>query len=164
MTTQSGLVQTFGLAHHFVVTIDNAAYDFGSWSRASGLSVKWEVCEYRTGDQGNAVQVYPGQTKYERIKLSRAACLDSATVQQWLASTSLDCEPLSGAIHMMAYPAAAAPALVPIVSWPLREFFPVGWSITDFESAASGNVAVETLELVHTGFLADQMTGGPALL
>jgi phage tail-like protein len=160
-TVQSGLTSTVGLAHHFVVSIDNAVYDFGSWSRAAGLSVKWDVCEYRTGDQGNAVQVYPGQTRYERIKLSRAACPDSATVQQWLAGTSLDCAPLSGAIHMMTYGPAA---FVPIVSWVLREFFPVGWSITDFESSANGTVAIETLELVHTGFLADQMTGGSALL
>jgi phage tail-like protein len=161
---QTAAVVPLGLAHQFVVAIDNAAYNFGSWSRASGLTVKWEVCEYRTGDEGNAVQVYPGQTKYERIKLSRAACQDSAVVQQWLASTSLACAPLSGAIHMMGVSPGETAARTPIVSWLLREFFPVGWSITDFESSASGNVAIETLELVHTGFLDDQMTSGPALL
>jgi phage tail-like protein len=152
---------TLGLAHHFIVSIDNSSYNFGSWSRATGLSVTWDVCEYRTGDAGNAVQVFPGATKYQRIKLSRAACFDSAVVQQWLTSTSLNCTPLSGAIYMVSQaipsPIAALPTPgLPIVTWLLREFFPVGWSITDFEASASGTVAIETLELVHTGFLDDQ--------
>lgn len=150
------------MAHLFVVSIDNASYDFGSWSKAAGLSVKWDVCEHRTGDQGNAVQVYPGHTKYERIRLSRAACQDSATVQQWLATTSVNCVPLSGAISMMSY-VAGSTVRVPIVTWTLREFFPVGWSVSDFEASANGNVAIETLELVHTGFLADQTSGSTLL-
>jgi phage tail-like protein len=151
-----------GLAHRFVVAIDNSAYNFGSWSRASGLSVKWDLCEYRTGSDGNAVQIAPGFSKYERIKLTRAACFDSAIVQQWLVETSLACQPLSGAIYMMTtgIPGGVGdlPGLngIPMVTWLLREFFPVAWSITDFESAASGNIALETLELAHTGFLNDQ--------
>jgi phage tail-like protein len=150
---------TLGLAHQFVVSIDNSSYNFGSWSKATGLSVTWDVCEYRTGDAGNAVQVYPGMTKYQRIKLSRAACIDSAVVQTWLKSTSLNCQPLSGAIYMVAKPMAilGMEPSIPIVTWLLREFFPVGWSITDFEAGSSGNVAIETLELVHTGFLDDQV-------
>jgi phage tail-like protein len=158
-----------GLAHRFVVTIDNSAYNFGSWSRASGLSVSWDVCEYRTGSDGNAVQIQPGFSKYDRIKLTRAACFDSAIVQQWLVETSLACKPLSGAIYMMTtgIPGGVVDSLpglsgVPMVTWLLREFFPVRWSITDFESAASANVALETLELAHTGFLNDQSkTTGP---
>jgi phage tail-like protein len=158
-----------GLAHRFVVTIDNSSYNFGSWSRASGLSVKWDLYEYRTGSDGNAVQIQPGFTKYERIKLTRAACFDSAIVQQWLVETSMACQPLSGAIYMMTtgIPGGVVESLpglsgVPMVTWLLREFFPVGWSITDFESSASANVALETLELAHTGFLNDQSrTTGP---
>jgi phage tail-like protein len=157
-----------GLAHRFVVTIDNSSYNFGSWSRASGLTVKWDVCEYRTGSDGNAVQLAPGFSRYERIKLTRAACFDSAIVQQWLVATSLACKPLSGAIYMMTtgIPGGVGdlPGLsgIPMVTWLLREFFPVAWSITDFESSASANVALETLELAHTGFLNDQSkTTGP---
>lgn len=157
-----------GLAHRFVVSIDNSAYNFGSWSRASGLTVKWDVCEYRTGSDGNAVQIQPGFAKYERIKLTRAACFDSSIVQQWLVQTSLNCQPLSGAVYMMTtgIPGGIGdlPGLsgIPMVTWLLREFFPVAWSITDFESSASANVALETLELAHTGFLNDQSkAGGP---
>lgn len=158
-----------GLPHRFVVAIDNSAYNFGSWSHAGGLSVSWDVCEYRTGSDGNAVQIQPGFTKYQRIKLTRAACFDSAVVQQWLVETSLGCKPLSGAIYMMTtgIPGGVVDSLpglsgVPMVTWLLREFFPVSWSITDFDSAGSTNVALETLEIAHTGFLNDQSkTTGP---
>jgi hypothetical protein len=40
------------------------------------------------------------------------------------------------------------------VVWQLNEFFPIAWSISDFD-AEQGKPAIETLELVHGGFLFD---------
>jgi hypothetical protein len=40
----------------------------------------------------------------------------------------------------------------PVITWDLKEFFPIGWSVSDFDSTA-GRPAVETLELAHSGFL-----------
>jgi phage tail-like protein len=138
-----------GMTHHFSVIIDNPAFDLGTWSRASGLQVSWNVCEYRVGDHGNKCWVAPGTTKYQNIKLSRAACLDSQIVQLWLAVTSNNPTPLSGTIMLVVMGG------IPLVQWRLNEFFPIGWSISDFD-ADQGRAAIETLELAHGGFLFDE--------
>jgi phage tail-like protein len=140
------------MTHHFVVWLDNPAYNLGTWSRVSGLSVSWAPCEYRVGDTGNQFWVLPGTTKYEKIKLSRAACLDSQSVQLWLAQTSQNPTPLSGTIMLMGFGGS-----VPVVHWRLNQFFPIGWSIVDFD-ADQGKPAIETLELAHTGFLYDDIS------
>jgi phage tail-like protein len=138
-----------GMGHHFSVVVDNPQFDLGTWSKVSGLQVEWKVCEYRVGDQGNQSWLTPGLTNYSKIKLSRAACLDSMIVQQWLAQTSTNPTPLSGLISLV-----AMGDLMPLASWPLQEFFPVAWSITDFD-ADQGRPAIETLEIAHGGFLFD---------
>jgi len=145
-----------GMGHHFSVVVDNPAFDLGTWSKVSGLQVSWNPCEYRVGDQGNQFWVIPGTTKYSHIKLSRAACLESNIVQLWLSQTSTDPTPLTGAISLVTAMG------IPIVVWQLNDFFPIGWSITDFE-AAQGHPAIETLELVHGGFLFDESLPLPPL-
>jgi phage tail-like protein len=139
------------MTHQFVVVIDHPAYDLGTWSKVSGLSVSWAPCEYRAGDAGNQVWILPGNTKYEKIKLSRAACSDSQIVQAWLAQTSKNPAPLSGTIVLIDF------LETPVVYWRLSQFFPIGWSIVEFD-AAQGRPAIETLELAHTGFLDDDFS------
>lgn len=159
MTGLAGTLKTafvpVGMTHHFVVSIDASPYDLGTWARASGLVVNWNPCEHRVGDSNQFV-VLPGTTTYQNIKLSRAACIDSQTVQDWLAETSSKPAPLSGAITLILMGG------VPVVQWRLNEFFPIGWSITDFDADA-GKPAIETLDLAHTGFLDDELAfGNPA--
>jgi phage tail-like protein len=137
------------MSHRFVVSIDHSTYNLGTWSRVSGLQVSWNPCEYRVGNKGNQFWILPGTTKYQNIKLSRAACADSQTVQNWLAETSLNPTPLCGAIQLLGFGGTA------VITWSLNEFFPVAWSIVDLD-AGQGKPAIETLELAHTGFLDDQ--------
>jgi phage tail-like protein len=137
-----------GMNHRFAIAIDPSEYDLGSWASASGLSVRWNVAEYRSGDQPNHSWIYPGTTKYENIKLRRAACSDSAVVQKWLRSVSRSATPLNGSVQLLDWLG------FPVVQWRLAEFFPVGWSITEFDASAA-KPALETLELAHTGFLSD---------
>lgn len=137
-----------GLSHKFVVRIDDSDYDLGSWTKATGLSVSWDVCQYRSGDNHNAVWIYPGMSKYETIKLTRQACIDSVVVQTWLSKTSKEPQPLTGAIALVNFMGLT------IVTWELRQFFPIGWSIADFD-AGTGHAVMETLSLAHTGFLDD---------
>lgn len=153
MTSLSGPLSAVGMTHHFVVHIDNSSYDLGTWSRVTGLAVSWNPCEYRVGDAGNQYWVLPGTTRYQNIKLSRAACQDSQTVQQWLVTTSTNPVPLTGKIML------AGSGGSPVVSWRLSQFFPIGWSIVDFD-ADLGQTAIETLELAHAGFLDDEASPG----
>jgi len=136
------------MSHRFYVRIDRSAFDLGSWSRVSGLSVGWAKLTHRSGEDNNE-QVFPGNISYPTIKLTRSACSDSATVQKWLASTTRHRESLSGGIHLLDFTG------LPVITWELKEFFPIGWSISDFDSGGSKPVT-ETLELAHNGFLDDE--------
>lgn len=142
---------TIGMSHHYAVLIDNVMYHFGDWSRAAGLSVSWQQIEHRDGEPGNTVEFFPGTTKYEPITLSRAAGPYSRVVQRWLAQTSRNPQPQSGTIQLVNF------AGLPIVSWRLAEFFPIAWSVEQFD-AAGAKPAVETLKLAHTGFLEDDLS------
>jgi hypothetical protein len=42
-----------GLVSRFMVTIDAAKYNFGSFNIVKGLDVTWDVAEYRAGDAKN---------------------------------------------------------------------------------------------------------------
>lgn len=141
----------FGMTHCFIIAIDNPVYDLGSWQKASGLTVRWDICPYRAGDQGNEFWIYPGNTGYENIKLTRPVSPASNTTQAWLTATSAHMLPLSGAIML------CASMGVPIITWRLYQFFPVSWQVDEL-TAETGKVVTETLEIAHTGFLDDQIT------
>ncbi|MEU9704466.1 phage tail protein [Streptomyces sp. NPDC047981] len=142
------LFGSVAMAHTFTVAIDRCQYQLGDWSSASGLSVNWQVCEYRSGDRWNHPLIYPSVPKYQRIKLSRAACGDSLVVQEWLSETAVRGEPLTGAVGLVNWMGDA-------MWWELREFFPAAWNINEF-NAGQGKVAIETLEIVHSGFVDDE--------
>ncbi|MET9274194.1 phage tail protein [Kribbella sp. NPDC003557] len=134
-----------GMSHRYVIEIDKSEYQLGAWTKAAGLGVKWQKHTYRPG-YASFETIAAGNISYTDVSLSRAAGSDSATVQRWLASVTLRRTPLSGAIYLVDFLG------VPVVTWELREFFPIGWRLTEFDSAGS-RPAVETLELAHTGFL-----------
>lgn len=136
-----------GLSMRFDVKID--AFDLKSWSKASGLEVSWDLCEYRAGDAGNERWYFPGLTKYQTIKLERAANpTDTETVKKWLDSNSFAHEIQTGTIVLK------DAKTTEVFSWTLRHVLPVKWSINAFE-AGSSKVAIEVLELAHMGFLDD---------
>jgi phage tail-like protein len=139
-----------GLANRFKVVIDNGSYDLGSWAKVEGLEVSWDLAEYRAGDGGNSRWYYPGNTKYQSIKLTRAACQDTKTVKDWLSKTSFEHEQQSGKIELLDSEGKS------VADWNLRSVFPAHWRIEGFDAGAS-KVAQETLELVHLGFLEDDV-------
>jgi len=141
-----------GDSSKFLVVIDDGDYDLGSWSRVSGLNVQWDVMEYRAGDT-TAIQTAPGLRKYSKISLSRATCVDSMAVQEWLANTAKTPQLYSGCIKLLSWAGA------PLCEWRLKAFVPIGWKIADFETKAA-TVVMETLDIAHTGFLDDDKKFG----
>jgi phage tail-like protein len=136
-----------GMTMRFSVTIDGV--DLADWSKASGLEVTWDVVEFRSGDNSNERWIAPGIAKFPTVKLERAANKDaSQKVRDWLNKTSFTHTPKSGKIELQ----DAGKAVV--ATWELANVMPVKWSIVPFD--ANGNkVALETLELAHTGFLVE---------
>ncbi len=143
---RAGAVVDLGMAHRFVVTAGSR--DLGSWSKVTGLSVKWDLAEHRVGSSDQYFK-FAGVPKFDRLKLSRAADrTGTAAVHAWLDEVKASGgTPEEGAVAML------TAAGEPVMTWTLREMFPVSWQIGEFDASAS-KVAVETLEVVHAGFLA----------
>ena len=140
-----------GLSNRFVVSMTSMKkWDLGSWSKADGLDVTWDVAEYRMGDGGNDRLYFPGNTKYTNVKLSRAVSDEYSKTKDWLDSTSWNWEPFEGTIELYTSN-GNEPA---VATWTLRDVMPSKWNVATFDAGAS-QVAIETLELVHRGFLND---------
>jgi phage tail-like protein len=140
-----------GLANRFVVSMSGKSeYDLGSWSKVEGLDVAWDIAEYRMGDGGNDRLYFPGNTKYTNIKLIRGVSEEAAKVRDWLTKTSFNMEVFTGSITLLTSEGT------PVMDWTLRDVLPSKWSISSFDAGAS-QVSMETLELVHKGFLDDEV-------
>ncbi|HET9141321.1 phage tail protein [Actinophytocola sp.] len=138
-----------GLANRFTVKVTGGP-DLGSWQKAEGLDVTWEVADYRAGDAGNARWFAPANTKYTAVKLTRAAdSKDSKEVRKWLDSNSF-AHKAGSEIRI----ALQDSSKTDIMEWHLRNVMPKKWAITSMD-AGSSSVAIETLELEHEGFLED---------
>lgn len=141
-----------GLANRFVVRLSGKSeYDLGSWTKADGLDVTWDVAEYRSGDGGNDRFYFPGNTKYNNVKLSRAVSDETKKVRKWLDDNSWKSELFVGLVEL--HTSHADDGV--LTDWELRDVMPVKWSINTFEAGASA-VSIETLELAHRGFLKDE--------
>ena len=62
------LPEIVGMSHRFVVTV--GMFVLGSWSKVSGLAVKWDLAEYRVGNSDEYFK-FAGVPRFERLKLSR---------------------------------------------------------------------------------------------
>jgi phage tail-like protein len=134
---------TLGLALHFEVTIDD--FDLGAWSKCEGLTVKFDVIDHANAED-DYVHRMPGATSYENIKLTRGVTQVSNSVSVWLSAQRRAPTKGTGAITLMD---AARNA---VMVWELFGVLPVRWAGPTLDVGAS-QVAMETLELAHEGFL-----------
>jgi phage tail-like protein len=138
------------LSNRFKVTVDAPkVMDLGSWGTVAGLEVTIESIEYRAGDSWNQRWYSPGATKYENIKLSRTVTAATKDVKNWLSMTALKHVP--GSMKIVLLDAAGEP----VHDWEVRSAMPVKWSVGGFDATAN-KLAIETLEIVHLGFLDDE--------
>lgn len=147
-----------GLANRFKVTVIPGDYDLGSWQKAEGLDVTWDMPEYRAGDAGNARWFFPANTKYQSVKLLRAACEDSASVRDWLNKNSFNFDKSRVSVTIKLYDSSGSKV---VIEWELRNAQPKKWSVNSMDAGAS-QVMIETLEFDHEGFLEDETKIGEA--
>ncbi len=146
MTGQArALGASLGMAHKFVLTA--GSFSLGAWSKVAGLSVKWDLAEHRIGNSDEYFK-YAGIPKFDKLKLSRAAEQAGTTaVKTWLEKVSSSGgTPEEGSMKML------TPSGLPLSTWTLHAMFPIAWQISEFDASAS-KVAIETLEIVYSGFL-----------
>ena len=129
----------------FRVKIDGGT-NLGDWSKCDGLSVEYDVFEYKEGGENGFVHRIPGRVKYQNIKLTRPINKDSKHVADWIASLR------SKVRRQTAEISALDPEGGAIVTWNLEGIYPVRWSGPSLD-IGNNQIAMETLELAHNGFL-----------
>jgi phage tail-like protein len=137
----------------FHVAIDGGSVkDLGDWTKCDGLSVEYDVYEYREGGENTYVHRIPGRAKYQNLKLSRTVDGYSTpdntakSVAAWVSSLATSVKRHTAEITVV------DPEGTKIAAWKLQGVYPVRWSGPTLD-AASTQMAVETLELAHDGFL-----------
>ena len=134
----------YGLTLRFEVTIDHKV-DLGNWTKCEGLTVEWELQEYREGGLNDYVHRLPGRRKFQNIKLTRPIDADSRKVAQWISEVE---GPAAGHTAQIAVLDAAGEA---VVVWDVIDVWPTRWTGPTMDVNGK-DIAFETLELAHNGF------------
>jgi phage tail-like protein len=143
-----------GLINRFTISIGGV--DLGSWATCQGLNVSFNPVALEAGGDYGYVHILPGQVKYGNVKMTRAmSAKESKALQDWLGKQADQLMAFEGNI---AYEDSHATITLldahggDVIQWHLRGVHPNSWAGPSFD-ANSSKVAIETLELVHEGFL-----------
>jgi phage tail-like protein len=142
-----------GLNARFHVEIGGE--DLGSWGQCHGLNISFENKAVKVGGIYDYDVYLPERVKYTAITLKRAINpKDSMALQTWLGKKidkwmhSANGQGTGDHAKITLFDAAGEP----IMTWGLRNVYPQKWGGPELD-AMSGGIAMETLELVHEGFL-----------
>ncbi|MFG2794554.1 phage tail protein [Streptomyces sp. NPDC048419] len=145
-----------GINQRFQVTIDGQL-NLGFWKSCKGLAVTFKSDAWYEGGYYDAPATYlPDKLDYPPITLERAVTQEGAAiVAKWLSDMARQwmddryCRYTGGTASIT----LADSELNPIHTWTLRGVFPSKWTGPDLDAMGAGAVALERLELKHTGFL-----------
>ena len=137
---------SWGLTCRFRVSVDQT--DLGGWDTCKGLQVDFGLKEVREGGTNDHSYWLPDQIKYKEITLTRAMTkANSEKVQLWLKRRIDKVEGGTASITLLDGRGDV------VLTWVLLGVYPQQWQGPSL-TAKDSNVAVETLVLVHEGFLA----------
>jgi phage tail-like protein len=117
----------------------------GGFSECTGLQVETEFYEYREGGQNEYVHHFAGATKYPPLILKHGLTpIDGLWMWHQDIVTQGKIERRNGTIYLLNR------QRLPVIWWDFKEAFPYKWTGPELR-ADSGDVAVESVELVHRG-------------
>lgn len=134
-----------GLSLRFTVVIDGQI-ELGDWTKCEGLTVEYDIFEYKEGGNNGFVHRLPGRAKYQNVKLTRPIDHSTGAVMSWLASVQARVNPSTAAITVLDADGET------VTTWNLVGVFPARWTGPTLDVGAN-RVAMETLELAHNGFM-----------
>jgi phage tail-like protein len=118
----------------------------GLWTKCEGLGIEYDVLEYKEGGQNGFIHRLPGRAKYANLKLTRPIDKQSTRVAEWIASLQGEATRETAEISVL------DPAGEVVATWNLAGIFPTKWTGPALD-VAGNQVAIETLELAHNGFM-----------
>jgi len=142
-----------GLAFRFDVVVDG--FNLGSWTSCKGLGVTFKHEKVIELGQHASSTYIPGRAEYTAITLQRAMKSgDWPTTKAWLEQVTGDDWLLMKAGVNPATISMKDAKLGVVASWTLNNAMPASWKGPQLD-ASGKTVGLETLELVHEGFLDD---------
>ncbi len=115
----------------------------GAFVECTGLGLEIEVLEYNEGGNNEFVHKLPGRVKYPNIVLKRGITHEDALLK-WVSATRTQAERKEVTITLNAADGSSVRA------WSFDGAYPVKWTGPGL-NPGSGEVATESLEIVHTG-------------
>jgi phage tail-like protein len=134
-----------GLGIRFTVTIDGQG-SLGDWTKCEGLTVEYDIHEYKEGGQNGFIHRLPGRAKYQNIKLTRPVTKISADVASWVSGVQATLDRTTATIAVLDATGEE------VASWTLDGVFPARWTGPSLD-VGGNQVAIEVLELAHNGFM-----------
>jgi phage tail-like protein len=142
-----------GLTNRFHVVIDGV--DLGGWKSCKGLNVNFKHEEIWSGGHYSSPTILPHQVEYTAVTLQRAMnSEDSVKLRRWLSKVIVEDwyggydDRVGATACITVFDAHYAE----VGSYSLRNVFPSSYKGPDLDAGQS-QVATETLELKHGGFL-----------
>lgn len=133
------------LSFRFRVEFDNVIA--GGFTECTGLTVETEVEEHREGGLNEFSHKLPKGTKYGTLTLKRGF-LDSTDLWDWNANVIAGQTQQRKNLSIVLLDGEGNDK----IRWDVRDALPIKWSGSELKS--DGNtVMIETLELVHHGFV-----------
>lgn len=130
---------------HFLVEWGGTRIGF---TEVSGLSVENEVIEYREGNSKEYSKIkMPGMQKFGNITLKRGSFSSDNEFFEWLNTIKLNTVERRDILISLLNEEHE-----PVVSWKIKNAWPVKVQSTDLKSDAS-EAAIETIELAHEGLV-----------
>ncbi|MBD1846403.1 phage tail protein [Cyanobacteria bacterium FACHB-63] len=141
-TGQLGIRLDPYMGYNFLLEIDGLLT--GGFSRVSGLSSEIVLEEYQEGGV-NGSHKFPTRVNYPPLVLSRGLTdIDTLWSWYWNASQG-NVLRLNGSIMLLDR------QRIPVVWWNFRSAYPVKWTGPEFEASNTNQLAIESIELVHSG-------------
>ncbi|AEI95640.1 MULTISPECIES: phage tail protein [Roseobacter] len=130
---------------HFQVKWDDTELAF---QEVSGLDIESEALEYRAGNNPVFSKIkMPGMIKYSNITMKKGVFVKDNALFDWFTEIKMNVIKRK-AITISLLDEAQAPTMV----WKVQNAFPIKVTGTDLK--AEGNeVAVESIEIAHEGFV-----------
>jgi phage tail-like protein len=133
------------LSFRFHIEIGNL--EVGEFSEVTGLQAEVEVFEYREGGVNDFIHKLAGPARYPSNLILKHGLMDADQIWKWHRQILRgDIKRTNVSILLMDEEGRAK------WLWEFKDAYPVKWSGPDLR-AGTAEVAVETLELAHRGFL-----------
>jgi phage tail-like protein len=123
--------------------VDLPGLTIGRFRECSGIEVEVETLDYMEGGSNDFVHKLPTRVKYPNVVLKRGVTHEEA-LAKWFFDSRYTPQRKDMTITLL------GPGTQPVRSWTFMNAYPVKWTGPNL-NAASTQIAVESLEVVHNG-------------